>query len=72
MVWPPADRPLSTVVVDQVLDVSGADFLYITPSILEDLANSPESLRKLERLAVIGYGGGEFVYSRTLSQLTTS
>ncbi|KUJ07624.1 acetyl-CoA synthetase-like protein [Mollisia scopiformis] len=56
-VWQPSNRPLSAVLVDEVLDASNADMIYLAPSIIEDMVQSPASLQRLERLAVIGYGG---------------
>lgn len=57
-VYPPAEKPISAGLIDEVLGVSGADMIYAAPSILEEMALVPESLRKLERLKGVAYGGG--------------
>ncbi|KAF8857823.1 acetyl-CoA synthetase-like protein [Acephala macrosclerotiorum] len=78
MIWGPSNRPLSAVIADEVLDTSGADMIYIAPSILEDMVQSPASLKRLEKLAVIGYGGapldskvGNILCQRSLLMNTT-
>ena len=59
VLWPPTGRPISTALIDEVLDSAIVDILVTVPSILEELVQSPESVSKLERLHSIVTGGGK-------------
>ncbi|CAL3963137.1 unnamed protein product [Diplocarpon coronariae] len=56
-VWAPSNRPLSTVLVEEVLGATQVDVLFSAPSILEDMIQSPESFEKLKKLYAVGFGG---------------
>lgn len=61
-IWPPANRPLSAPLVEEMLDAIDIDVLFCAPSILEDLSQSPESVSKLSKLKAAHFGGGKFYY----------
>ncbi|KAI9046454.1 hypothetical protein LZ554_009203 [Drepanopeziza brunnea f. sp. 'monogermtubi'] len=56
-IWAPANRPLSAVLVEEVLDATKVEILYSAPTIIEELIQSPASFEKLKKLSAVGYGG---------------
>lgn len=58
IVWPPAGRPVSTDMVDDLLDNVEVDGCFLAPSVLEDLSQSESSLEKLRKTKFVEYGGG--------------
>lgn len=58
IVWPPAGRPVSTDMVDDLLDNVEVDGCFLAPSVLEDLSQSESSLEKLRKIKFVEYGGG--------------
>jgi hypothetical protein len=46
------------VLVDEMLDAANFDAVFLAPSILEELVQSPSSLSKLEKLHAVAFGGG--------------
>ena len=65
IIWPPGGRPISTDMVDDLLDNVEVDGCFLAPSVLEDLSQSESSLEKLRKVKFVEFGGGQ-VY-RTLS-----
>ena len=59
VIWPPGGRPISTDVVDELLDNIEVDGLFLAPSVLEDLSQSEDSLEKLKKVKYVEYGGGQ-------------
>ena len=59
VVWPPGGRPISTDVVDELLDNVEVDGLFLAPSVLEDLSQSEDSLERLKKVKFVEYGGGQ-------------
>ena len=59
IVWPPAGRPVSTDLVDELLDNVEVDACFLAPSVLEDLCQSETSLEKLKKLKYVEFGGGQ-------------
>lgn len=58
IVWPPAGRPVSTDMVDELLDNVEIDACFLAPSVLEDVSQSEASLEKLKKLRYVEFGGG--------------
>jgi hypothetical protein len=58
IIFPPPGRPVSAVTIDEVLDCLEIDLLATAPSILEDVAQSQESLLKMKRVPRVVIGGG--------------
>lgn len=58
VIWPPAGRPVSTDMVDELLDNMEVDGLFLAPSVLEDISQSESSLEKLKKAKFVEYGGG--------------
>lgn len=58
IIWPPAGRPVSTDMVDELLDNVEVDGLFLAPSVLEDLSQSESSLEKLRKAKFVEFGGG--------------
>lgn len=58
MVWPPADRPISADLVEELLDNLQIDTCYLAPSLLEEMSQSQASLEKLAKFKSVKYGGG--------------
>ena len=65
IIWPPAGRPISSDMVDDLLDNVEVDGCFLAPSVLEDLSQSESSLEKLKKLKFVEFGGGSV--SRNLS-----
>lgn len=59
IIWPPAGRPISIDIVENVLDNVKVDACFLAPSVLEELSQSPSSLEKLRRLKFVEFGGGQ-------------
>ena len=59
VIWPPGGRPVSTDMVDELLDNIGVDGLFLAPSVLEDLSQSEDSLEKLKKVKFVEFGGGQ-------------
>ncbi|RDW63569.1 hypothetical protein BP6252_11114 [Coleophoma cylindrospora] len=57
-VWAPAARPFNAALVDEMLEVVDANICFLPPSIINELARSASSRAKLEKLEVLGFGGG--------------
>ena len=62
VIWPPGGRPISTDVVDELLDNVEVDALFLAPSVLEDLSQSEDSREKLKKVKYVEYGGGQIPY----------
>lgn len=45
--------------VDDLLDNVEVDGCFLAPSVLEDLSQSENSLKKLEKVKFVEYGGGQ-------------
>lgn len=58
IMWPPSNRPISTTLVEEAIDSSNFDAIFVAPSILEELTQSPESIKRLEKLDIVAFGGG--------------
>ena len=58
VIWPPAGRPISADLVDELLDNVEVDGMFLAPSVLEDLSQSEESLEKLKKVKFVEFGGG--------------
>lgn len=58
IIWPPAGRPVSVDLVDDLLDNVEVDVVFLAPSVLEDLSQSETSLEKLRKIKFVQYGGG--------------
>ena len=58
IIWPPASRPVSTDMVEEVLDNVEVDGLFLAPSVVEDLSQSESSLEKLRKVKFVEFGGG--------------
>ena len=52
--------PASLKCVEDILHQTSADGAYFLPSTLEALCRSPQSMKCLSKLKLIGYGGGEY------------
>lgn len=59
IVWPPAGRPVSTDMIDELLDNVNVDACFLAPSVLEDISQSETSLEKLRKLKYVEFGGGQ-------------
>ena len=46
--------------VEEVLQQTAADAAYFLPSTLEALCKSPQCMKSLSKLKLIGFGGGEY------------
>lgn len=66
-VWPPAGRPVSTDMVDELLDNLEVDACFLAPSVLEDLSQSEASLKKLKKLRYVETGGGQIPHIPLIS-----
>ena len=58
VIWPPASRPVSADMFDDLLDNVKVDGLFLAPSVLEDLSQSESSLEKLRKVNFVEFGGG--------------
>ena len=70
IVWPPSSRPVSTDLVDELLDNVEVDGCFIAPSVLEDLSQIETSLEKLKRTKMVLFGGGQSLASFVVAMLT--
>ena len=61
VIWPPAGRPMSVEVVDDLLDNVSLDVCFVAPSTLEEISKSQSSLEKLKKLKYAEFGGGKIV-----------
>ena len=52
--------PASLKCVDEILRQNSVDAAYFLPSTLEALCKSPQHLKILSTLKLIGFGGGEY------------
>ena len=59
VIWPPTGRPVSTDMVDDLLDNVEVDGCFLAPSVIEDLSQSESSLEKLRKVEFLEYGGGQ-------------
>lgn len=59
IIWPPADRPVSADLVDDLLDNVEVDGCFLAPSVLEDLSQSETSLEKFKKVKFVEFGGGQ-------------
>ena len=60
VIWPPGGRPISTDMVDELLDNNiEIDGLFLAPSVLEELSQSEGSLEKLKKVKCVEFGGGQ-------------
>ncbi|KAI4251885.1 MAG: hypothetical protein LQ352_004591 [Teloschistes flavicans] len=58
-VWPPAGRPVTADVVDDLLSSVQIDNCILPPSIWEELSQSQTALERLRKLRFGGFGGGK-------------
>lgn len=58
-IWPPAGRPISADLVDDLLENINVDFIFVAPSTLEELSQSKASLEKLKKIKYAQYAGGQ-------------
>ena len=58
IIWPPAGRPVSVDLLDDLLDNIEVDNVFVAPSVLEDLSQSETSLERLRKVKVVEFGGG--------------
>ena len=56
--WPPADRPMSVEVVENFLEHVKVDTCSVPPSILGEISESEQSLKKLRGLEYVCFSGG--------------
>lgn len=61
VIWPPAGRPMSVEVIDDLLDNVSLDVCFVAPATLEELSQSQSSLEKLKKLEYVEFGGGQSV-----------
>ena len=59
VVWPPVGRPISSDMIDNLLDHIPLDTCVAGPSVLEEISRSQNSLERLSKLRYIGFGGGK-------------
>ena len=60
VIWPPTGRPINTVIMDEILDSASIDVMFVAPSLLEDIVQSPNSFAKLGNVKTIVTGGGKY------------
>ncbi|KAL8811781.1 MAG: hypothetical protein Q9200_001513, partial [Gallowayella weberi] len=58
IMWTPAGRPVSVDLIDNILDSVKLGSCFLSPSILEEMSQSQDSLDRLRRLKMVGFGGG--------------
>lgn len=58
-VWLPAGRPVSADLIDDLLENTNVDLVFLAPSTLEELSQSQTSLEKLKRVKYAQYAGGQ-------------
>ena len=61
IIWPPAGRPMSVEVVDDLLDNVSLDVCFVAPTTLEEISQSQSSLEKMKKLKYTEFGGGKTV-----------
>ena len=59
IVWPSSGRPISTDMVDNLLDNVEVDSCFLAPSVLDEMSRSQASLENLRKLKYVQYAGGE-------------
>ncbi|KAL8665437.1 MAG: hypothetical protein Q9168_007704, partial [Polycauliona sp. 1 TL-2023] len=57
-IWPPAGRPVSVDLVEDMLDYAELGSCILPPSILEEFSQSQASLNRLHKVEYVGFGGG--------------
>ena len=60
IIWPPSNRPMSSELIDDLLDNVSVDVVLLAPSILEEMSQSQSSLKKLRKLKAAAMGGGQY------------
>lgn len=70
VVWPPAGRPVSVDLVDDMLDGVKLGSCLLPPSILEEMSQSQASLDRLHKVDYAAFGGGESLQSPLHRRLT--
>ncbi|KAI4263576.1 MAG: hypothetical protein L6R42_001290, partial [Xanthoria sp. 1 TBL-2021] len=70
VVWPPAGRPVSVDLVDDMLDRVKLGSCVLPPSILEEMSQSQASLDRLHKVDYAVFGGGESLQSPLHRRLT--
>lgn len=72
-VWLPAGRPVSADLIDDLLENTNVDLVFLAPSTLEELSQSQTSLEKLKRVKYAQYAGGPLgkTAGDTISRYTT-
>lgn len=58
-VWPPPGRPVSADLIDDLLENTSVDLVFLAPSTLEELSQSQISLERLKRIKYAQYAGGQ-------------
>ena len=66
----PAERPIgpdpaSLKCVEEILQQASVDAAYFLPSTLEALCQSPQYIKSLSKLKLIGFGAGNYRSLRT-------
>ena len=69
-VWAPSNRPISAALIDEILDSTTFNVLFLAPSLLEDLFQSAASMDKLAKLDSINFAGGLCRLICLVNQLT--
>lgn len=70
VVYAPLGAPLNASLVEKALDQLQFDWMFLPPSIIEDVAREQKILPKLEKLRYVMFAGGEAI--RTCSFFRTS
>ncbi|KAI4218683.1 MAG: hypothetical protein L6R36_008811 [Xanthoria steineri] len=72
ILWPPAGRPVSVDLVEDILDNVKIGSCVLPPSILEEMSQSQASLDRLRKLEYAAFGGGPLAKTAgdTVSQYT--
>ena len=58
VVWCPPDRPISSDVIEEMLDSVNLDLCFMPPSVLDEMSQSQSSLERLGKLKHVGFIGG--------------
>ncbi|KAH6664230.1 male sterility protein-domain-containing protein [Halenospora varia] len=57
-IWGPPDRPMSSVLVPEMLDIAPIDSVFLPPCTLEELIESPISFQKIKKIKICAFAGG--------------
>lgn len=62
-IWLPAGKPINTITIDEFLDSTTVELMVLAPSLLEEIAQLPESFAKLVNVERIITGGGRDTFA---------